>query len=150
VQIIWHSLNQTTLIGLLLLVVALIGSRTAWFAHASLRWPTTPARIDYLGLSRLKREGEYALIARYSYTVNGITYESTRWRFGASPSGNMAAITLASTQIKPVGPVVFYDPDKPSRSCLVAGLDESALVIPIILLVVGLTVLVDGIWRLGL
>jgi len=30
---------------------------------------TTPARIDYLGLSRLNRADEYRLIAPYSYTV---------------------------------------------------------------------------------
>jgi hypothetical protein len=117
-----------------------------WFAYASLRWPTTPARLDYLGLSGPGRSGGYRLVARYSYTVNGMSYESTRWRFGSGPSGNMAAITLAvSTEIKPIDPVVFYDPNKPGRSCLVAGLGETTLAVPIIFLVIGVTALVAGI-----
>lgn len=145
-QTIWHYLNQTTLIGLLLLVVAVIAARTSWFAYASRSWPTAPARIDHLGLSRGgKRGDQYRLFARYSYAVNGMTCESTRWRFGLAPSGNMHAITLASTEIKPVDPVVFYDPNKPSRSCLVAGLDETTLAIAIIASVIGVTALVGGI-----
>jgi hypothetical protein len=142
----WHWLNPTTVFGLLLLVGGVIAWRNAWFAHASLRWPTTPARIGYLGLSRGKRTDAYRLVARYSYTVNGMTYESTRWRFGSGPSGNMAAITLAvSTEIKPIDPVVFYDPNGPSRCCLVAGLDETTLAIPIIVSVMGVALLVVGI-----
>ncbi|MDB6014145.1 MAG: hypothetical protein JWL65_6395 [Gammaproteobacteria bacterium] len=57
----------------------------------------------------------------------------------------MHAVTLASTEIKPVGPVVFYDPNKPSRSCLVVGVDETTLAIAIIASVVGVTALVAGI-----
>jgi hypothetical protein len=56
----------------------------------------------------------------------------------------MPAITLAvSTQIKPIDPVVFYDPDRPDRSCLVAGPDEMTLGVPIVasILAVGLLVL---------
>lgn len=44
----------------------------------------------------------------------------------------MHAITLASAEIKPVDPVVFYDPNKPSRSCLVVGIDGTTLIIGII------------------
>lgn len=36
------------------------------------------------------------------------------------------------TQIKPINPVVFYDPRKPDRSCLVAGPTEMTLVGPIV------------------
>jgi hypothetical protein len=58
----------------------------------------------------------------------------------------MAAITLAvSTEIKPIDPVVFYDPNKPGRSCLVVGLGETTLAIPIIFSVIGVTALVAGI-----
>jgi hypothetical protein len=57
----------------------------------------------------------------------------------------MHAITLASAEIKPVDPVVFYDPNRPSRSCLVVGMDETTLAIAIIASVVGVTALVIGI-----
>ena len=57
----------------------------------------------------------------------------------------MHAVSLASTEIKPVDPVVFYDPNKPSRSCLVAGIDETTLGFAIIATVAGVTLLVIGI-----
>jgi hypothetical protein len=58
----------------------------------------------------------------------------------------MPAITLAvSTQIKPIDPVVFYDPDKPDRSCLVAGSDEITLAIPIAASILAVGLLVFGI-----
>ena len=142
----WHWLNQPTFFGLLLLAGAGVTWRNVWFAYASRSWPTTPARIDHLGLSRGGKYGDkYRLVARYSYAVNGVTYESTRWRFGLSPGGDMHAVSLASAEIKPVGPVVFYDPNRPCRSCLVAGIDETTLAIAIIASVVGVTALVAGI-----
>jgi Protein of unknown function (DUF3592) len=142
----WHPVNPPTVFGLLLLVGAVLAWRNAWLAYASLRWPTAPARLDYLGLSGPGKSGGYGLTVRYSYTVNGMTYESTRWRFGSRPSGNMPAITLAaSTEIKPIDPVVFYDPDKPGRSCLVAGLEETTLTIPIVCSVMGVVLIIVGI-----
>jgi hypothetical protein len=57
----------------------------------------------------------------------------------------MHAITLASTEIKPVDPVVFYDPTKPGRSCLVVGIDETTLGFAIIAFVGGVAALVAGI-----
>jgi hypothetical protein len=57
----------------------------------------------------------------------------------------MAAVTLAaSTEIKPVDPVVFYDPTEPGRSCLVAGLHETALLIPLVASVMGVFAFMAG------
>jgi Protein of unknown function (DUF3592) len=107
-------LNQLTLVGLLLLAGAGVAWRNVWFAYTSRGWPTAPARIDHLGLSRGGKYGDkYRLVARYSYSVNGTNYESTR--------------------------------NKPGRSCLVAGLDETTLGIAIMASVVGVTALVAGI-----
>lgn len=143
----WHPLNPPTVFGLLLLVGGVIAWRNAWFAYASQRWPTTPARLDYLGLSGPGKSGGFGLTVQYSYTVDGMTYESTRWRFGLRPSGNMPAITLVvSTEIKPIDPVVFYDPNKPNRSCLVAGLDETTLAIPIVCSVLVVALLFLGLY----
>jgi hypothetical protein len=135
----WNWINPTAVFGLLLLAGAGIAWRNVWFAYTSRGWPTTPARIDYLGLSRGGKRGDkYRLVARYSYAVDGTTYESTRWRFGLAPGGDMHAVSLAaSTEIKPVDPVVFYDPNNPSRSCLVAGVDETTLTLAIIGYTVG-------------
>ena len=58
----------------------------------------------------------------------------------------MYAVSLAaSTEINPVDPVVFYDPNKPSRACLVAGIDETILAMAIIASLSGVTALVAGI-----
>lgn len=142
----WHWLNQLTFFGLVALAGAAVAWRTVWFAHASRSWPTTRARIDYLGLRRGGKRGDkYRLVAQYSYVVDGTTYESTRWRFGYGPNGTMHAVSLASAEIKPVDPVVFFDANKPSRSCLVAGIDETTLAFAIIASVVGVTALVAGI-----
>jgi hypothetical protein len=84
--------------------------------------------------------------ARYSYTVNGVTYESTRWRFGSFMSMSHRDVDQAmSTEIKPINPVVFYDPHKHSRSCLVAGPNEMTLVGPIVGSVLVVALLVFGI-----
>jgi hypothetical protein len=59
---------------------------------------------------------------RYSYTVNGVTYESKRWRFGSfMPMTRRNVEQSLATQIKPIDPLVFYDPHNPGRSCLVPG-----------------------------
>jgi hypothetical protein len=50
-----------------------------------------------------------------------------------------------STQISPIDPVAFYDPQNPSRSCLVAGLDKTTFAAPIITSLVAVMLLVDGI-----
>ena len=130
----WHLLNETTVFGLVLLAIAPFAWREAWFAYASRSWPTTIARLHYIGptVPRMADEGSTPG-ARYSYTVNGVTYESTRWRFGSFMSMSRRDVEQAlSTQIKPINPVVFYDPGKPSRSCLVAGPNEMTLVGPIV------------------
>jgi hypothetical protein len=141
----WHLLNETTVFGLLLLSIVPFAWREAWFAYASRRWPTTPARLHYLGMSGPGGTEGYAPAARYSYTVDGLTYESTRWRFGGTAKVTPGPAQEMSMEIKPIGPVVFYDPHKPSRSCLVAGPGETTLPGAILFSIVGLTLVVVGI-----
>jgi hypothetical protein len=50
-----------------------------------------------------------------------------------------------SAQISPSRPVAFYDPQNPSRSCLVAGLDKTTLAAPIISSLMAVMLLVGGI-----
>ena len=142
-----HWLNQATIGGLLLLLAAGIAWRAAWFAHCSRRWPTTPARLHYLGMSGPGKSGRtYLPAARYSYPVNGVAFESTRWRFGAITAASKRQLAHAmSTEIKPIDPVVFYDPRKPSRSCLVTGAEEVTLSAAIIGSLIGIGLLVVGI-----
>ena len=138
----WHWIDGSTIFCLVVLAAAGIGWRNVWFAYASRRWPTTSARLHYLGISDPGGGGRCEPAVRYSYTVDGATYESTRWRFGSSQMSRQALADAMSTQIKPIDPVVFYDPNKPARSCLVAGLDEKTLAIPIIASAMALLALV--------
>jgi hypothetical protein len=52
---------------------------------------------------------------------------------------------MMSTEIRPIDPVVFYDPRNPARCCLVAGPDELTLPLPIIGSVAGLALLTVGV-----
>jgi hypothetical protein len=88
------------------------------------------------------RSGSYSPAARYSYTVDGVTYESARWRFGGAGMNRQDLSHAMSTDIKPIDPVAFYDPERPGRSCLVAGLDEATFALPIILSLMAATALV--------
>lgn len=61
-----------------------------------------------------------------------------RWRFGIVTGMNRPVLAHAmSTQIKPIDPVVFYDPHAPGRSCLVTGSEETTLSVAIIGSVIG-------------
>lgn len=140
----WHWLSQPTVFGLVFLTLAGIAWRNVWFAYASRRWPTTPARLHYLGMSGPGGSEGYAPTARYSYTVDGVTYESTRWRFGSTAKVIAGLANEMSTAIKPIDPVVFYDPHKPSRSCLVTGPGDTTLPGAIFLSIVGMTLVVVG------
>ncbi len=142
----WHLLNNATFVGLLLLALAPFAWREAWFAYASRGWPTTAARLHYIGLAAPSMADDGPLPGtRYSYTVNGVTYESKRWRFGSfMPMTRRDVERSLATEIKPIGPLVFYDPHNPGRSCLVPGPNEMTLVGPIVASILATGLLVFG------
>jgi hypothetical protein len=145
IQMMWHWLNVPTAFGLLLLAMAGAAWRNVWFAYASQRWATAPAQLHFLGMSGPRRSGNYLPTARYSYTVNGMTYESTRWSFGTLGIRKQSLAREMRTQIRRIDPVAYYDPQNPSRSCLVAGFDNTTFATPIITSLMAVMLLVDGI-----
>ena len=142
----WHALNDTTLGGLVWLALVPFAWREAWLAYASRGWPTTAARLHYIGQAVPRMSDDGALPgARYSYTVNGVTYESKRWRFGSFMSLSRRQVEQSlATEIDPINPLVFYDPHNPGRSCLVPGPNEMTLVGPIVASILAVGLLVFG------
>jgi hypothetical protein len=91
----------------------------------------------------------YRAYIRYQYCVDGVTYESTRLRFGGV---NPFSYLMASSELARSGAFagevkVYYDTHAPGRACLITGANEWTLLLPIVLLVFGAAMLVLGVWR---
>lgn len=108
---------------------------TGWYIQqdrASESWPevmglittsrigssTSPSGNNKMGSS----DTDYSVQLRYTYQVDGKTYERTRLRFG-STSHDERSDALKEQRQFPEGKkvAVYYDPEKPSRSVLVRG-----------------------------
>jgi hypothetical protein len=89
----------------------------------------------------------YGPSVRYRFTVAGVQYESTRFRFGGwnifsySMTASALSTTTGTETIK-----VSYDPRRPTRCCLMPGLNEWTLIAPITALVFGAGLLALGVW----
>lgn len=124
-------------ISLGLLVLAVYTARLAWFASASRRWPTTLGHMLLSGIHPGRGDIQNSTYVHYSYVVDGVTYESKRLRFGLFPSAGYPLALASSSQGR--GRLrVYYDPKKPSRSCLMTGLNELTFMLPFLLLVLSM------------
>lgn len=75
----------------------------------------------------------------YSYVVDGRAYESKRLRFGFFPPGDYQMMLSQLTALQGTGKLrVFYDPKKPSRACLLTGMNELTFALPFLLLIVSM------------
>src|SRR6186713_3133388 len=119
------EINGIGILGFGLLALALYVARVARFAFASLRWPTAPGRMVYSHVDQAEGHGAASIHVHYSYAVDGVTYESKRLRFGFYPPSNYAASLSELSRLQSSGILrVYYDPKKPSRSCLLTGVNE--------------------------
>lgn len=126
-------------VSLGLLGLALYTARQAWFAWASRRWPTTTGRMLYSAIYRGEGESPTGTHVHYSYAVEGAAYESKRLRFGLFPPGEYhVALAELSTLHRPGGLRVYYDPKKPSRACLLTGMNELTFALPFLFLILSL------------
>ena len=128
------------LIGLAMIALGVYVSWNAWFAFASRRWPSVSGRLLFAGVYGYDGVPPgFRASVRYQYSVGGITYESTRVRFGGvNPfSHHMVASELSGIGQSSGSVQVFYDPRHPRRACLVTGANEWTLLLPIVLLSVG-------------
>lgn len=122
-----------------LLGLALYTARLAWFASASRGWPTAPGRMLYSTVYALPGKRPTGTYVHYSYVVNGVAYESKRLRFGLFPPGEYHIALSRLSTLQGRAPLrVFYDPKRPSRACLLTGLNELTFALPFLLLILSL------------
>jgi Protein of unknown function (DUF3592) len=147
-NIMLHIVNVVTLVGMVALALGLYGSWHAWYAYTSRRWPKTAGRLIYSGVySAAGAPPVHAPSVRYTYAVNGITYESTRLRFGGTnPFSHRLAISEVTTEIDPVNPAVYFDPNNPRRACLITGPNEWTVVGPVFALLLGTAMCALGVY----
>jgi hypothetical protein len=127
------------IVSLGLLGLAIYTARLAWFARASRTWPTAPGRMLYSAIYSAKGEIPTGTYVHYSYVVDGVAYESKRLRFGFFPPGEYhIALSELSTLQRSGQLRVFYDPRKPSRACLLTGMNELTFALPFLLLILSL------------
>ncbi|MBX5462525.1 MAG: DUF3592 domain-containing protein [Steroidobacteraceae bacterium] len=144
-----HMLNVVSLVGLTMVLLGLYASWQAWYAFASRGWPSVPGRVLLAGVYGFDgAPPAYKAHIRYRYNVNGVTYESTRVRFGGvNPfSYRMTASELVAAGSASGEVHVFYDIHNLKRACLITGPNEWTLPLPILLLLFGTGVLALGIF----
>jgi hypothetical protein len=125
-----------------LLALAMYTARLAWFAWTSRNWPTVQGRMLYSGIYPTKNRIPTGTYVHYSYVVDGVAYESKRLRFGLFPPGEYRMALSQLTTLQRGGTLrVFYDPKKPSRACLLTGMNELTFALPFLLLIVSMVFL---------
>jgi Protein of unknown function (DUF3592) len=126
-------------VSLGLLALAAYTARLAWFAWNSRKWPTVPGRMLYSAIYPGKGDIPTGTHVHYSYVVDGVAYESKRLRFGLFPPGQYPMALAELTNLQRTGQLrVFYDPRKPSRACLLTGMNELTFAVPFLLLIVSM------------
>lgn len=120
----------------------------SWFAFVSLRWPTIAGRLISGGVYTAPGfPATYDVRIRYEYSVGGVTYESERIRFGGiNPFSYQSAASELAKLMESGRLVVRYDPDRPGRSCLIAGWNEWTLTAPLFLFIFGVTIIGVGVY----
>jgi hypothetical protein len=127
------------IVSLGLLGLALYTARLAWFAWASRAWPTAPGRMLYAAVNPAQGEIPTGTHVHYSYVVDAVAYESKRLRFGLFPPGEHSLALSELSRLQRSGKLrVFYDPKKPSRACLLTGINELTFALPFLLLILSL------------
>jgi hypothetical protein len=122
--------------------LAIYTARLAWFAWASRTWPTAPGRMLYSAIYPGKGDTPTGTYVHYSYVVDGVAYESKRLRFGFFPPGEYHIALSELSALQSGGPLrVFHDPKKPSRACLLTGMNELTFALPFLLLILAMVFL---------
>jgi hypothetical protein len=105
-----------------------------WNARRSLRagmWPTVRGRLTDVSLKENSSGGSeggptFGVSVRYTYAVDGVTYEGSRLAFGYLSSSGRAAHDLIIQKLELANSVlVRYDPANPAVSCLSFGIHKS-------------------------
>jgi hypothetical protein len=93
----------------------------------------------YSAVYPVARESGGRTHVHYSYVVDGVAYESKRLRFGFFPPRDYQMMLSELTRLHRTGKLqVFYDPKKPSRACLLTGINELTFALPFLLLILSM------------
>ncbi|MEM0982904.1 MAG: DUF3592 domain-containing protein [Planctomycetota bacterium] len=132
--------------GLVSVAVILVGAYFAfqipsrlYVARNANKWPTTTGQVQSSNLSSFS---EQPLRARYKYSVDGKQYESTRvFAYGNEAVTRREEIMLRD-RVNGKNVLVYYDPEKTSRSVLEPNVDNGEVVemflLPAVLIIGGL------------
>jgi len=126
-------------LGLLVVAGSIYSAWNAWYAYASRTWPSVPGRLISGGLDVAPGLPQmYGTRIHYSYVVEGSAYECRRLRFGsANPFSELLTRSDLMSAVLRLPLLVYYDPRRPYRACLLPGPNEWTLAIPIGLGLVG-------------
>lgn len=123
---------KTALITTAFVVVSLaaifFGVRNVFHSRETNSWPFVPGRVVSSEVVQTRCGGKNAFEPRvqYEYEINEAIYRSNRISFDASCYGNREAASRATKELwVGVKVAVYYSPDDPSRSVLVAGAGEA-------------------------
>ncbi|WP_434391345.1 DUF3592 domain-containing protein [Melittangium boletus] len=117
----------------MLLMVALVGlpllaANGALFHVMAQQYRSAshPRASGLITRSEVVRAGKnsHGFAVRYTYEVQGVAYESTRYRYAAWSSSNKRRVEDFARRF-PVGArvPVFYDPESPGEAVLITGVD---------------------------
>jgi hypothetical protein len=103
------------------------GGRALLLSNRSRKWPFVMGRIVESGVATISERSDgshYRVVARYTYQVNGTTYEGRTVCFGGTDvSLKLEAEVLA--QKAPEGEAkVYYNPGRPQQSALIPSTTE--------------------------
>jgi hypothetical protein len=134
-----------------LLTLALYTGRLAWLAWSSRNWPTVPGRMLYSAIRPGRGGVPTGTYVHYSYVVDGVAYESKRLRFGLFPPREYQIALSQLDRLQRAGKLrVYYDPKKPSRACLLTGMNELTFALPFLFLILSMVfTAVDYVVSLG-
>ena len=120
-------------LGLLVACGSIYGAWNAWYAYASRSWPSVPGRLISGGLDAPPGIPQmYGARIHYSYAVEGNAYECRRLRFGSTnPFSELLTRSDLMSAVSRSPLLVYYDPRRPYRACLLPGPNEWTLAIPV-------------------
>ncbi len=126
--------------------VALDGPREIWETAASYSWPTVMARIEAVEVNRSSSAPwaearatkiQYYTHVKYVYQVGTEIYTGTRIHAIKSSSLMSRAHEMKRQFSEGATVPVYYDPNDPSRSVLIPGLNVTTAGVVVIILALG-------------
>jgi|SRR3954447_6492053 Protein of unknown function (DUF3592) len=141
----WNEIHPSSStigeVGLVLFVLGLFGTVTAWLdcrkGIRSSSWPAVPGKIIHSHTKKVKVGGSsvgqsnapklttYRPQIIYSYEVSGVRLAGRRIQFASEPHTRMRSKVEDSVSEYPAGSTVtvYYDPAKPAESVLKPGVN---------------------------